>query len=465
MFTAHELTAAYLHVQRQPKRPDDRALRLVSALLDGVLHVVLLWMLFWLLYVQFIQGALQAASEETVQVHWITRDVGETDAAVEMDVITQSATDTQTPTPRFVSEAHVSMPQSLPAEAVDADVALAVPLQVLAAPQPEMQLRAQPLRVTELPAPMPDHFQLPPPTVQPKTPVLRDVQLREQQVQQAVESIGMQVAPVPVKTLQAPSQEVPLKVQAAAQPVQALEMFVPSQAPAVQLPEPLVRTPELSTAQAQVEVQALPLRQEPRMEPSTPAATTAVQAQTPAPAKAQAAAQTPTQARSAAHPAARSTQWPDASQRDDWGLERRDTAGAMGQEKRAASQTGDALYHRDGSVRLPDEWLDQNKIDLDSAGSWLERPGLEYRGTRFDRYWIPQGTLLQEWVRRGIKQLSIPIPGTSLKLMCVVSLLQVGGGCMPVNPNVNDQPATGRPPPDIPFKPELQEDNGSVKPH
>ena len=39
-----------------------------------------------------------------------------------------------------------------------------------------------------------------------------------------------------------------------------------------------------------------------------------------------------------------------------------------------------------------------------------------------------------------------------------------GGGCFPVNPDVNEQPATARPPPDIPFKPELQEDNGSVRP-
>ena len=67
-------------------------------------------------------------------------------------------------------------------------------------------------------------------------------------------------------------------------------------------------------------------------------------------------------------------------------------------------------------------------------------------------------------MRRGIKKLAIPIPGTNTKLECVVSLLQLGGGCFPVNPDVNEQPAGARPPPDIPFKPELQEDNGSVKP-
>ena len=60
--------------------------------------------------------------------------------------------------------------------------------------------------------------------------------------------------------------------------------------------------------------------------------------------------------------------------------------------------------------------------------------------------------------------MSIPIPGTDKKLTCVVSMLQFGGGCGLVDPNVNAQPAIARPPPDIPFKPHLQEDNGSVPP-
>ena len=125
---------------------------------------------------------------------------------------------------------------------------------------------------------------------------------------------------------------------------------------------------------------------------------------------------------------------------------------------------GDGLFNKDGSVRLPDEWSQQTGIDVDRAGTWLKRPGLEYRGTRFDQYWVPQGTLLQEWVRRGLKKVAIPIPGTRTRLECVVSLLQLGAGCYPVNPDVNEQPATARPPPAVPFKPGLQEDNGSLPP-
>jgi hypothetical protein len=158
--------------------------------------------------------------------------------------------------------------------------------------------------------------------------------------------------------------------------------------------------------------------------------------------------------------------WPGAAKSDDWGASTRNVAGTgngRGKDGKGDGK-GPGLFNDDGSVRLPDEWSQQTGLDIDRAGTWLKRPGLEYRGTRFDRYWIPQGNLLEEWVRRGIKQIAIPIPGTNTRLECVVSLLQLGGGCFPVNPDANEQPATARPPPDIPFKPELQEDNGSVRP-
>jgi hypothetical protein len=94
----------------------------------------------------------------------------------------------------------------------------------------------------------------------------------------------------------------------------------------------------------------------------------------------------------------------------------------------------------------------------------LQRPPYGYEPTRFDRYWIPGGTLLQEWVRRGIRNVSIPIPGTNKRLACVVSVLQLGGGCGLVDPNLNEQPAVARPPPDIPFRPELFEDPDALGP-
>ena len=157
--------------------------------------------------------------------------------------------------------------------------------------------------------------------------------------------------------------------------------------------------------------------------------------------------------------------WPGPAKSDDWGASRRNVAGTgTGSGNKGDGAGGPALFGDDGAPRLPDEWTQASGIDVDRAGTWLKRPGLEYRGTRFDRYWVPQGSLLQEWVRRGIRKVSIPIPGSKRRLECVVSLLQFGGGCFPVDPDVNEQPARARLPPDIPFKPALQEDNGSAKP-
>jgi len=82
---------------------------------------------------------------------------------------------------------------------------------------------------------------------------------------------------------------------------------------------------------------------------------------------------------------------------------------------------------------------------------------------RFDKFWAPSETLLQNWVRRNIREVAIPIPGSSKKIRCVVSLLQLGGACGIDDPNMQDQEATARPPPDIPFKPELQEDQDALR--
>ena len=145
---------------------------------------------------------------------------------------------------------------------------------------------------------------------------------------------------------------------------------------------------------------------------------------------------------------------------DDWGLSDRNQAGAAG--------AAPGLFDGDGRARLPgqgggtetaqqrgapgganDRWT-QDRID--KAGTWMERPPYGYEPTRFDRYWIPNENLLEEWVRKNIRSTSIPIPGTSKRIVCVVSVLQLGGGCGVVDDNLNEQPATARPPPEIPVK-------------
>jgi hypothetical protein len=158
--------------------------------------------------------------------------------------------------------------------------------------------------------------------------------------------------------------------------------------------------------------------------------------------------------------------WPTPKRGDDWGASTRNRPGG---------NTGKTpgLFDSEGVPRLPegtaaagkglppgsDRWT---KEDFDRAGTWLKRPPNDYEPTRFDKMWVPNETLLEKWVRQNIREMDIPIPGTTKKLHCVVSLLQLGGGCGITDPNLNDQEATARPPPDIPFKPDLQEDQGSL---
>ncbi|KLN99526.1 membrane protein [Stenotrophomonas maltophilia] len=133
------------------------------------------------------------------------------------------------------------------------------------------------------------------------------------------------------------------------------------------------------------------------------------------------------------------------------------------------------MFNADGSVRVPGQEGDGHaargapggandgwsKERIAQSGTWLKRPPYDYTPTSFDKYWVPQESLLAEWVRKGVKAMEIPLPGTNTRISCVISILQAGGGCGLTNPNMQDQPAVARPPPDIPFKKELQEDNGS----
>ena len=105
-----------------------------------------------------------------------------------------------------------------------------------------------------------------------------------------------------------------------------------------------------------------------------------------------------------------------------------------------------------------DQWTRQR---LEAGGTWLRRPPPGHAPGRFDRYWVPNESLLAEWVRQGIKNVDIPLPGGSGSISCVISLLQLGGGCGVTDPNMQEQPARARAAPDIPFKPALHNDNGS----
>ena len=156
---------------------------------------------------------------------------------------------------------------------------------------------------------------------------------------------------------------------------------------------------------------------------------------------------------------------------DDWGDAKKNVAGTPKGGSRGngkANGTGNntaGIFNPDGSIRLPDQFK-AKPPDPYKEGSWMKRPGIVVQDTVFNKYWRPPGTLLEDWVRRGIKAISIPIPGTNMVLNCQISLLQLGGGCIPGSGKngPKDNPATARPPPDIPFKRELFEDQSVLGP-
>ncbi len=489
--------AALGSLLRQEWTPDlreERRLRIGVSVADIVLHTVLVGLLLWLMYLRFMALLQVPEEDEAVQVEFIGRgNVAEgggalaTAGAPSAEASAAPARRAPTPAPtsgRPEAAAIETMATPPPAQVV-ADTP--VPARVREIAPPVAAEAAQPLQVTEVPTPQPEAtFRLPPP--RERTVALPQAVLRDVRPTQQVEDIP--TAPVQqVRTLQAREAQAQVRVpELQAQPT-ALD--VPQ---AQRMREIAARaTPDVASRQAQVRVPEF--RGELRDIPMPPGGspTPAAQAGTGSAPAAAARADGAGGARGNAPVAGQSTSgsgagerpgtqggrgvaatgtgagpalkpapggWPGAAKSDDWGASNRNVAGTGNGDGRQ----GDGLFNKDGSVRLPDEWSQQTGIDVDRAGTWLKRPGLEYRGTRFDQYWVPQGTLLQEWVRRGLKKVAIPIPGTRTRLECVVSLLQLGAGCYPVNPDVNEQPATARPPPPVPFKPGLQEDNGSLPP-
>ncbi|MEG8133230.1 transmembrane repetitive protein [Xanthomonas hortorum] len=365
-----------------------------------------------------------------------------------------------------------------------------------------------PLQVTETPVATNDFVVPPPPTItvaaRPIEPAAPQIQVRQREIQTVTEQPQL-------RELQRPATNVAVR-SADAPAVREREIVVPDRpqvvapvvrnrelTPTVRMPEIAVRTAELpSVPDPAPQLQpapAVPAQSTPTI--PSPTASAASAAAQPTPSTAPSTPSQATQSRSeqstnsaaassSSKPATnsnagpqladRSGGWDVATKADDWSKSDRNrdgkTTGADGQR--------DGMVNADGSVRVAagtgdagngagergppgsdtDTWT---RDQIAQGGTWLKRPPYGYTPTSLDKYWMPNQSLLQEWVRRGLKKIEIPIPGTATKISCVVSLLQFGGGCGLSDPNLNDQPATARPPPDVPFKRELQEDNGAVR--
>ena len=499
-----QAACSLLRQQWEPDFRDERPLRISAGAVDILLHTILFGLMAWLMYLRFtMPPAPEDDSDNVVQVEFIGRgNVAEGGGA-----LANAGAESGPAAAARSTRADNPAPATGRPDAPNVSIQVPPPPQLSASSEAPQLVRelpppvaaveaAQPLQVSEVRQPAPQAFQLPP--TKPRELQLPQLQLRDVQTAQQVEAIAT-LTPQPVRTLKPREVQVELRAPQLQQQVQDIQ--VPEPQRFMTLPAravPTQATSNVQVPQMRGQLTDIPMPPGGAPTPSTQSGNGVAQRASAAAGAggergaAPAAGTTPAGTGQGTQPAVQGGRgvasrgtgagpgsksapggWPGAAKSDDWGASSRNVAGTgagtgngsgkgKGRDGDGSGKLG--LFNSDGSARLSDEWTEQSGIDVDRSGTWLKRPGLEYRGTRFDRYWIPEGNLLEEWVRRGIKQVSIPIPGTTRRLQCVVSLLQLGGGCMPVDPDVNEQPARARPPPDIPFKPELQEDNGSVKP-
>lgn len=470
--------------QWDPPDADERPMRRVAWLIALGWHLLIAFMLVWLMYQQFLAPAHapRKGQEDVVQVEFIGEgtpaDVGggaETvPASIPQDAVPAAAVATSQMAAAAPAPSQPPQPRPEPVEPLLLAVQPATP-----APEsePEPVARPSPPEVSqavEVSAPVPDtdtDYVLPPPMPRLQLP--------------QVVSVPDQTLPTPeVSVVELPGRQAPSLPTIAHRPIaeRSLEQPVPDVL-VREIPTPLPAAPVTTVAQPAIRVAEQPLTTQPVRErevpappaPPSPVESTAANPEKPASTAPANTASSTTSSAPAPDTAAKTAgPKPDTApgglsspvRADDWGDSIREVAGA---------QKGDpsGLYNSDGSIRLatapgsaspgrPPGTVTDEIVNLDRAGTWLKRAPTDYEPTAFDRYWRPSESLLEEWVRKSVTTVRIPIPGTNKHVVCTTILLVVGGACDITDPNLLDVPPTARPAPDVPFKPGLQEDNGSL---
>jgi len=453
--------ASLLHPRWEPEPREHRGPKRVS------LALALLAQLFWvgglllLTHAHFASPAPAAQGEaHVVQAVFLgdgtPEDAGAGDDGEPVPVAQMPPAPTTTPAP--------SEPRPAPAAPQDTSAAQ----DAVVATEP-VEPTEQVLQVTQTPVPDID-FTLPPPRpgAAPEVTV-RDRQVPEAQLQ-AVEIPALRT-PAPLAEITAQRREVDVEVRERSVPQPTESLRLPTrEAPSVVLDAPEVPTRQVADVVARE--RAVPLREAPAPAPApeSPAPAAPVAATPSARPPTQAPPGTRTPAPSPASGAGSRTGMPPGAApstraADDWGdgATARD-GGQPGSPSGLLGADGRPRLAGDGRVGggLPPGTVTEDFARIDREGTWLRRPPTDYEPTSFDRFWTPSETLLQEWVRRSVKSVLIPIPGTSKTVQCNVALLMFGGACGITDPNMQDVETDGRPPPDVPWKPELQEDQDSL---
>jgi hypothetical protein len=468
--------------------PEDRKLRWFAGAFTAVWHVVFGILLLWFWYTQmlYVEEASKRRGEEVVQIEFIGRGTPEEVGGGQTQEQLEESAVAEQPAP------------AQPAEVPPEQSAPGIETPVVDAPVPEIEQRDVPepqvppapptQQEVAVSAPRPDtsDFVLTAPTPRIAQPQLRAPEisapaapLQAVEVPEPVQPIRRQIAPRPVAAPQ---------IEARIPEIAQREVAAPLARPAVPtvaapaIAQPTLRTPETSVRTRDVPAPAAPTpapaatAQTSTTKPASSSASTATSNTKPAASGPPASSTAPATRPSGATPSTTAGQGPKPiaapggfatpAKADDWGASTRNAPGGQRGEPHGLynAQGGPRLAEQPVNTGQPPGTIDDRIVDLDRSGTWLKRKPTDYEPTTFDKYWVPSETLLAEWVRKGIKKMAIPIPGTNKKISCVVSMLALGGACSISDPNLNDQPAVARPPPDVPFKPHLQEDNGSVKP-
>ena len=480
--TGWQAFATIFRQQWQPPAREDRRLRWFAAAVSLLWHLFVGVMLLWLMYVSFSRPAPEGDS--VVEVELIgTGNPDDAGGGAVADPAEAEEAEPGARTGQLESRARPSPPSPPP----QASVAIQAPAPAAPAqettPSPPEPVPAPAEQAVSVSEPVPDTseaFVLTAPIARAAEPAISAPELRAPTPTVQVVEIPapLQAAPLQIRTPRPTAPDLGERI-----PEVALrEIPAPIRAPTVSVPEPSLSAPQLQARIPQVRTATIPSPDPPApaaltgqkarsaaaAAPAAPAAPTASAAGPAASAPAPPSGRSPaTTAGAGPRPAPAPGSWATPNRADDWGDAARNRPGGPPGD--------DGLYNSDGSVRLADTpgsaspgnppgSVTDEIVDLDRAGTWLRRAPNDYEPTVFDRYWRPNETLLEEWVRKSIKTVRIPIPGTNKHIVCQTVLLALGGGCGISDPNLNEQSATARPPPDIPFKPELQEDNGSIRP-
>lgn len=461
--------------QWHPASSDERRWRWTASGVSFTWHVLLVLFLLWVTALHLFPRPPDA--DQAVQVEFIgvgtPLDPGGGDTPAPANPSSQAASSAASSASPASSASSAMAASSTPSATPPATAAPA-PTRVPAAAQTPATPAPQPLATTRPVSPEPPVFEVPPTNVEPPNPVALQTPQPRLQVLDTPKPPRAPPVPAPPMTISvqpmvAPAPVVVQREVPAPTRVQALREPTPAPAPA---PNPTPTPVTSSVPAASATVTASPSPAPSRAQPSPSGTGTAARpAASPGTARPSASASTGPANLSTAgvgtgpKPAPSPGSFPTPRRGDDWGDSKRNVSGTRGAglydgngQPRVGAPPGSA------SAGFPPGSVTQEIHDFDRSGTWLKRKPNPYEPTRFDRFWRPNETLLEEWVSRGFKKVTIPIPGTNKHLDCGISLLQLGGGCRLVDPNLNEQPATARPPPDVPFKPWLQQGDGFTAP-